>query len=267
MTDTHRNLVAALVSAITRDLTVPVRLASGDGGRIVELGRSADNGQSGQICSFAPVGYFEHAESALEPFGVFQPLGANGEEIHRYHSAISYRLRMTVSEIEAHVLANFPQHPVNLQKLIEAFTGLACGQCELLPTTRNWFVPRQEYVALMHRFAEHGYVGQLNERFRWTDEIGDAMYANGLWSEEKEDHGDLERILHERMWNSMPAKSKIRYFMGEFNSIAAADFVSQCFDYETMQWTGEEPQRPREVWASDPTALVLFKTFVEPYRK
>jgi hypothetical protein len=253
MTSSQRNLVAALVSTIAMDLAAPVRIAFSDGGEPVETGRSSADGHSGQICSWAPVGHFKTAVSELEPFGVFEPAGN------------SHRLCLSVNELEAHVLAHFPDVAVDLHKLIAALLGLACGQCGLLPSSRNWFTPREEYLILMRRFAEHGYAGQLNGRFRWTDKVGAAMLEAGAWNEEKEDHEDLANGLHERMWNTMPASAKLCYFLGEFNPIAAAGYVGQCWDGE--KWTSENPDQSCEWWKLDATAYSLFTRFVEPYRR
>jgi hypothetical protein len=71
--------------------------------------------------------------------------------------------------------------------------------------------------------------------------------------------------LHESMWNSMPANAKLRYFLGEFDPIAAGGYVGQCWDGE--QWTSESPERSCEWWERDgATACSLFARFVKPYR-
>jgi hypothetical protein len=253
MTDSQRDLVAGLVRAIAMDLAAPVRTASGDGGVLVEVGRSSEDGHAGQICSWAPVTHFETAVSELEPFGVFEPTGN------------SHRLCVNVNEVDGYVLAHFPDATIDLHKLIAAFLGLACDQCGTLSSSRNWFTPREEYLILMRAFAEHGYAGQLNGRFRWTDKVGAAMFEACRWNEEKEDHEDLAHGLHERMWNSMPASAKLRYFLGEFDPIAAGGYVGQCWDGE--QWTCESPERSCEWWERDgATACSLFARFVDSYR-
>ena len=251
--NSQRDLVAGLVRAIAMDLAAPVRIETGDGGALVELGRSREDGRAGQICSWAPVTHFEAAVSALEPFGVFEPSGN------------SRRLCVNVAEVDGYVLAHFPTAAVDLHMMIAAFLGLACDQCGTLSSSRNWFAPAEEYLSLMRIFAAHGYAGQLNGRFRWTDKVAAAMFEACRWNEDKEDHDDVARGLYDRMWSSMPASAKLRYFLGEFDPVAAGDYVDRCWDGE--RWTSETPERAHAWWERDvATARSLFTRFVTPYR-
>jgi hypothetical protein len=257
MTNTQHDLVAALVSAIMIDLVAPPMTALDANGEPITCGRSLAGWKAGAVYAWFPASPFEGAVWAVDPFGVIQ-LNPNGQ--------MDFQLLVSLNEVEAHTRNNMPTRPVDLSRLIEAFLSLSCLQLGSLPSTRQWFTPRAEYMSLMQHFAHCGYAGQLNGQFRWTDKIGQAMLEACQWNPAFENLADLEDLALERMWNTMPASAKQRYFFGDFNMAAANQYVSQCWDGEV--WICDQFDKPTEEWwkLGQAEAVRLYERFVAPFK-
>jgi hypothetical protein len=257
MTNAQHDLAAALVSAIMIDLVAPPTTALDANGEPITGGRSLADWRAGAVYAWFPASPFEGAVWAVDPFGVIQR-NPNGQ--------MDFQLLVSLDQVEAHTRSNMPTRPVDLNRLMEAFLSLACLQLGSLPSTRQWFTPRAEYISLMEHFAHCGYAGQLNDQFRWTDKIGQAMLEAGQWNPAFENLADLEDLALDRMWNTMPASAKRRYFLDEYNATAAAQFVCQCWDGEV--WTCDRYDKPTDKWwkLGQADAIVLYERFVAPFK-
>jgi hypothetical protein len=79
-----------------------------------------------------------------------------------------------------------------IDDVLEAWLSLFGGQLGHASLKRLPFVPHDDIRAVMGTLAALGYAKPLGKAFIWTDRIGPAMQASGLWDENNLSREELE---------------------------------------------------------------------------
>jgi hypothetical protein len=79
-----------------------------------------------------------------------------------------------------------------IDDVLEAWLSLFANQSDHASSTRVPFVPDDDIRRVMDALAALGYAKLLGNAFIWTDKIGRAMWASGLWDDNNLSHKELE---------------------------------------------------------------------------
>ena len=125
-----------------------------------------------------------------------------------------------------HVLSHFPDQVPTLDEVLTGFIGMAS-----ISTGRGPFVPKAEYLPVLQLLAEHGYLGRIGDKFRWTDKAAPAMRGAYHWDENDQSSADLHEAQLDEIWHSMPLELKKEiFFNGETDIFMFAAAYSRWLD-------------------------------------
>jgi|GEM_PF-3914106 len=238
----NKRLYAELVQCIAMDLFSPSQKAAGYGDSHQRWDSS--KGMKGEWIWHSFASTFERVFRVLLAFPAFEPVDGEGRPAVANGGLANVRLAVDVKDIAKRVLANFPSQPPPLLDVLTSYIEL-CTHHGSISSSRNSFCIEVSYTVLFGLLARAGYIGQVDDRFRWTDKIAPAMAAIYLWDAERSFADNYEKTLG-LIWQTMPEKLKQQiFFQGKIDVMSFAVaystcWLGDCWDLTKMQVPGRD---------------------------
>lgn len=227
-----RRLYAELVHCIAMDLFAPFEIVGGGKTTGIEKSRDSAKGKAGHWLWHNAMSTFERAFEILHAFPGFEPVDGVGRPVAPEGERANVKLVVDVDKITKCVLADFPAKVPELSDVLTAFIDLATYHGSI-STSRKMFQIDPSYDALFVLLAQADYVGQIGDRFRWTEKIGPSMLATHHWNSNGRSLADTYENDLELIWQTMPEKFKQDIF---FKPNIEISFFA--FAYSTC-WLGD----------------------------
>ncbi len=108
----------------------------------------------------------------------------------------------------------------------------------------------------MVALASAGYLGKLDKKYRWTNKAQKAMSSIYSWDKDGQSEVDKLGLYAEEMWNALPERVKIEYFLGDsYDPLGFEIARIRCFKHGI--WNDDAPIEEPIILESLPVHAVI----------
>lgn len=239
-TESEKRLYAAMLHAMAMDLYTPYAIVNLPGGTHEYGPRQTEQGRKGFVREDFCHGDFEKAFALLAKFGLVAMINRDGSPASASSYTGRFALAIDLDDAILHVRKHFSERVPTLDEMLTGFVGVGSFN-GFLSTGRTPFMTKPEYLPVLQLLAEHGYLGRIGDKFRWTDKAAPAMRAGYHWDEDDQSSADLHDAHLDDIWNSMPLDLKKEiFFNGDTDVFLFAAAYSSWLD--DGKWRRPDPK-------------------------